>query len=58
MQPLVDERKDMEEVIASFSPDLGGLFAANVERVMAQTGCKDAVAKDLVSLLHGSLTNQ
>jgi Fanconi anemia group M protein len=58
MQPLVDERKDMEEVIASFSPDLGGLFAANVERVVAQTGCKDAVAKDLVSLLHGSLTNQ
>ena len=58
LKPLIEQSSHLENVLMSYSPDLGRLFSASTEDIAADTGCSADLAAEVVALLHQELTSQ
>ncbi|MGB1588382.1 MAG: helicase-related protein [Poseidonia sp.] len=57
-EPLRERHPAQAAILMAFSPDLGGLMAANQTRIMHVAGCTEEEATGVLALLNAELTNR
>ena len=58
VSPLLNNAPHLSNIVMKFSPDIGRLFSTTAENIAKETGCREEEANEVLSLLHGTLTNR